>query len=195
MILLKKFAQALSLQPQAAKTVRYAMLVKRYRTEFCLPPNPKARHLRCYAHLDGDITEILPRLNTVLGGYQYCKEPPMLTLKFQAKLITLYPKMIAINIVTDEAEAANILEWLKKEINHTWERREEIKPSFETAPKPGILNILRLLPKTNCRECGQPTCLVFAIQVSEGARSPDDCPPLDRQNRRKIHEYLAQFGF
>jgi ArsR family metal-binding transcriptional regulator len=171
------------------------MLIERYRTEFCLPPNPQARHLRCYAHLDVDITEILPHLNTVLGGYQYCQEPPMLTLKHQAKLITLHPKMIAINIVTDEAEAADILAWLRKEINHAWERREEIKPSFARAPRPGILNILRLLPRTNCRECGQPTCLVFAIQVREGASSPDDCPPLDRQNRRKIHEYLAQFDY
>jgi ArsR family metal-binding transcriptional regulator len=129
-----------------------------------------------------------------LGGYQYCQEPPMLTLKYQAKLITLHPKMIAINIVTDETEATNILEWLKKAINHTWERREEIKPSFARAPRPSILDILRLLPRTNCRQCGQPTCLVFAIQVSEGAGSPEDCTPLNRQDRRRIQEYLAQFG-
>ncbi|NOR24625.1 MAG: Fe-S cluster protein, partial [Desulforhopalus sp.] len=67
------------------------MLVESYRMEFCLPPNPKAQHLRWYSHLDGDITEVLPYLNTVLGGYQYYKDPPMLTLKYQAKLITLYP--------------------------------------------------------------------------------------------------------
>jgi len=105
------------------------MLVERYRKEFCLPPNPKAKHLRCYAHLDGDIGEALPYLNTVLGGYQYYKEPPMLTLKFQAKLITLYPQMIAINMVKDEAEAEKILEWLKEEINNTWENRSSNRVS------------------------------------------------------------------
>ena len=171
------------------------MLVESYRMEFCLPPNPKAQPLRCYAHLDGNITEVLPYLNTVLGGYQYYKDPPMLTLKYQAKLITLYPKMIGINMVKDEAEADNILEWLKQEINDTWERREEIKPSFERPPKPRILDILRLLPKTNCRECGQPTCMVFATQVSEGGIAPDDCPPLDKQNKRRLQEHLAQFSF
>ncbi len=117
----------------------------------------------------------------------------MLTLKFQAKLITLYPKMIAINMVTDEAEAENILEWLKKEINHTWERREEIKPSFERASKPRILDILRLLPKTNCRECGQPTCMVFATQLSEGSEALDDCRLLDDQAKIRLQEYLSQF--
>ncbi|MGD8529344.1 MAG: (Fe-S)-binding protein [Syntrophobacterales bacterium] len=166
------------------------MLVEGYRKEFCLPPNPRAKHLRCYAHLDSDIGEVLPYLNTVLGGYQYYKEPQMLTLKFQAKLITLYPQMIAINMVQDEAEAEKILEWLKEEINNTWKNRSEIKPSFEVSPKPRILDILKLLPKDNCHECGLPTCLVFAVQVSEGARLYNDCPKLDPLSKSKLKEYL-----
>jgi ArsR family metal-binding transcriptional regulator len=168
------------------------MLVEGYRKEFCLPPNPKARHLRCYAHLDGDIGEVLPYLNTVLGGYQYYREPQMLTLKFQAKLITLYPQMIAINMVEDEAEAEKILEWLKEEINNTWKNRSKIKPSFEVSAKPKILDILKLLPKDNCQECGYPTCLVFATQVSEGAEVYDECPKLDALSRSKLKQYLNQ---
>ena len=168
------------------------MLVEGYRKEFCLPPNPKARHLRCYAHLDGDIGEVLPYLNTVLGGYQYYREPQMLTLKFQAKLITLYPQMIAINMVEDEAEAEKILEWLKEEINNSWKNRSKIKPSFEVSPKPKILDILKLLPKDNCQECGHPTCLVFATQVSEGAQVYDECPKLDALSRSKLKQYLNQ---
>jgi ArsR family metal-binding transcriptional regulator len=170
------------------------MLVEIYRKEFCLPPNPKAKHLRCYAHLNGDIGEALPYLNTVLGGYQYYKYPPMLTLKFQAKLITLYPHMIAINMVKDEAEAEKILEWLKEEINNTWENRSEIKPSFEVSPRPKILDVLKLLPKDNCQECGLPTCLVFAVQVSEGGRLYTDCLKLDQLSRSKLKEYLNNYS-
>ena len=166
------------------------MLVKSYRKEFVLPPNPKARHLRCYAHLDGNIGELLPHLNTVLGGFQYYEEPPMLTLKFQAKLITLYAQMIAINMVKDEAEADNILEWLAQEINDTWVKRGEIKPSFEVSPKPKIIDILKLLPKDNCQECGHPTCLVFATQVSEGAQVYDDCPKLDAASKSQLKQCL-----
>ena len=168
------------------------MLVKGYRKEFVLPPNPEARHLRCYAHLDGDIGELLPYLNTVLAGYQYYREPPMLTLKFQAKLITLYPHMIAINMVKDKAEADNILEWLRQEINDTWVKRREIKPSFEVSPRPGILDILKLLPQNNCQECGHPTCLVFATQVSAGTQVYDDCPKLDTQSKSQLKQYLNQ---
>jgi ArsR family metal-binding transcriptional regulator len=93
----------------------------------------------------------------------------------------------------DEAEADKILEWLKQEINETWEKRDGIDPSFDTPEKPRILEILKLLPKTNCRECGQPTCRVFATQVAEGGRGPEDCPPLSEEARVKLQEYLDQF--
>ena len=169
------------------------MLLKQYRKEFCRPPNPEAQHLRCVAYLDENIGDVLPYLNTVLKGHQYIKNPPSLTLKFNGKLITLYSQEIGINIVKDEEEADKILEWLKQEINDTWKRRDQIKPSFSAAQKPGILNILKLLPKTNCKECGQPTCMVFASLVTEGKKGPEDCPQLDVRNKIKLQEYLEPF--
>lgn len=169
------------------------MLLKQYRKKFCLPPNPEARHLRCVAYLDENISDVLPYLNTVLNGHQYIKKPPSLTLKFNGKLITLYAKEIGINIVKDENEAEKILKWLKKEINDTWKRRKEIAPSFEVAKKPGILDVLKLLPKTNCQKCGQSTCMVFAVLITEGGKSPENCPQLDVQNKMTLHNYLKQF--
>lgn len=41
------------------------------------------------------------------------------------------------------------------------------------------LEILKQLPRTNCRECRLPTCLAFAAQVAQGLRAPEDCPYLD----------------
>ena len=170
------------------------MLLTGYRKEIFRPEcNPQFQSLHCIAHLDEDITEVLPYLNTVLGGHQYFREPPALTFKHHGKLITLHPGEIAVNALRDEEEAEKILEWLKGEINETWEKRSDIQPSFDTPAKPKILEILKLLPKTNCRECGQPTCMVFAAQVAEGGRGPEDCPPLTDAAREKLKDYLAQF--
>jgi ArsR family metal-binding transcriptional regulator len=58
-----------------------------------------------------------------------------------------------------------------------------------------VLEILKLLPKTNCGECGQPTCMVFATQVAEGGKDSDDCPTLDRERKTKLARYLGQFEF
>ena len=170
------------------------MLLKNYTKEISRPEcNPSFQSVHCIAHLSEDIREVLPYLNTVLGGFSYTNDPPSVTFKVQGKLITIHPRKIAINALKDEAAADKILEWLKGEINATWEKRAEIEPKYEAAPKPKVMEILRLLPKTNCRECGQPTCMVFAAQVAEGAKGAEDCPPLDEQDKQKLKEYLGQF--
>ncbi len=38
------------------------------------------------------------------------------------------------------------------------------------------LDIYKLLPKTNCRECGFATCLAFAMQLAKKAVEIEKCP-------------------
>jgi ArsR family metal-binding transcriptional regulator len=170
------------------------MLLRTYTKEIFRPEcNPSFQSLHCIAHLDEDIREALPYLNSVLGGFEYFKDPPAVTFKLQGKIITVHPREIAVNALRDEEEAEKILAWLKREINEAWERRTEIKPSYEGAPKPKILEILKLLPKTNCRQCGSPTCMVFATKVAGGVKGPKDCPPLAEDQGRKLENYIRPF--
>ncbi|MDD1725251.1 MAG: acetyl-CoA decarbonylase/synthase complex subunit gamma [Methanospirillum sp.] len=41
------------------------------------------------------------------------------------------------------------------------------------------LDIYKLLPKKNCKECGDQTCLTFAMKLAQGKGEPDACPYLD----------------
>jgi acetyl-CoA decarbonylase/synthase, CODH/ACS complex subunit gamma len=43
------------------------------------------------------------------------------------------------------------------------------------------LDIYKLLPKKNCKECGDPTCLTFAMKLAGGKADVDLCPYLDEQ--------------
>jgi acetyl-CoA decarbonylase/synthase complex subunit gamma len=43
------------------------------------------------------------------------------------------------------------------------------------------LDIYKLLPKKNCKECGVPTCLTFAMKLASGKADIDLCPYLDDQ--------------
>ncbi len=170
------------------------MLLKNYQKEiFRAECNPSFENVHCFAHLDEDVGEVIPYLNAELGGYQFIREPPSVTFKIHGRLITVHSKKIAINALKDEAEADKILTWLKNQINDIWERRHEIVPLYENAPKPQIIEILKLLPKTNCKECGQPTCMVFAALVTEGIKGIADCPPLTAEKHEKLTEYLSQF--
>ncbi len=48
------------------------------------------------------------------------------------------------------------------------------------------LEVYRLLPRTNCGECGISTCLAFAAAVLKGEKRPDDCPALDPATRDRL---------
>ena len=113
------------------------MLLKSYTKEIFRPEcNPGFESVHCIAHLDQDISGVLPYLNAVLGGFDYLKDPPAVIFRSQGKLITVHGDKIAINALRDEAEAAKILEWLKREINEAWENRADIEPSYEVRPNP-----------------------------------------------------------
>ncbi len=171
------------------------MLLNTYTKEIFRPDcNPQFQSLHCFAHLDEDIGEVLPYLNTVLGGTGYTQSPPSLMLQAHGRLIALHPKKIALNALKDEKEADQILEWLKREINETWKNRGKITPSFGVAPKPQLIEILKLLPKTNCRKCGHPTCTVFASLIVQGAKGFHDCPELSDRGRKRIDDYLSHFS-
>ena len=172
------------------------MLLKSYSKEIFRPEcNPSFESVHCIAYLDQDISAVLPYLNAVLGGFEYLKDPPAVIFRSQGKLITVHGRKIAINALRDEDEADKILAWLQWEINCAWENRNGIEPSYEGAPKPKLIEILKLLPKTNCKECGEATCMVFAARMTEGVKGAEDCPPLGSGDKQRLTEYMRQFNF
>jgi len=48
------------------------------------------------------------------------------------------------------------------------------------------LNIFKLLPKTNCRKCGMPTCLAFAMALAQKRAMLDDCPDVSEEAKGKL---------
>ena len=48
------------------------------------------------------------------------------------------------------------------------------------------LEIFKLLPKTNCKKCGMPTCLAFAMQLAQKRAKLDDCPDVSEEAKEKL---------
>ncbi|MFC1874744.1 acetyl-CoA decarbonylase/synthase complex subunit gamma [Chloroflexota bacterium] len=57
-------------------------------------------------------------------------------------------------------------------------------------PLTGI-EIFKLLPKTNCGECGVPTCLAFAMSLAAGKAELSACPYISDEAREKLDEASA----
>src|SRR3989304_8822410 len=48
------------------------------------------------------------------------------------------------------------------------------------------LDIYKLLPKTNCKKCGRPTCLAFAMQLAQKKANLTDCPDVSEEAKNVL---------
>ncbi|MDE1890221.1 MAG: acetyl-CoA decarbonylase/synthase complex subunit gamma [Planctomycetota bacterium] len=48
------------------------------------------------------------------------------------------------------------------------------------------LDIYKLLPKTNCKKCGRPTCLAFAMQLAQKKANLSDCPDVSEEAKKVL---------
>lgn len=163
------------------------MLLKDYKYKLinisCLPTSAE---LNALVEFSNDIKEVLPYLNAVLNRATYSHE--IRTLDFVHKnhhLITMEPESMKVTGVTDEKQARQIIDSLVNKINETWESRENIEPIFESVRPVAPLEILALLPKTNCGDCGEPTCLAFCLKVISEHLTIEDCTELAKKEWAK----------
>ena len=53
------------------------------------------------------------------------------------------------------------------------------------------LDIFKLTPKTNCKDCGNPTCMAFAMKVASGALPIEKCPHMSSEALSTLSEATA----
>ncbi|MCM8778172.1 MAG: hypothetical protein NC834_00015 [Candidatus Omnitrophica bacterium] len=157
------------------------------------------KKIRLIAYFSCDISEILPYLNAVIKGASYNKNAPTLTYTKGRRVITLYNIKVAIAKVDDIIDVWNILNEIKDLINKTYQNKDKIKPNYEERVKVTALQIYSWLPKTNCKVCGEATCLAFAIKLLLGEQKLENCKPLFTdvkfaENKNIMQEMVEALG-
>lgn len=92
--------------------------------------------------------------------------------------MTLYADKVYITQVKDVEEGLELLKALADAVNATWAHRAELTAVTAKKRAPRHLDIWELLPCTNCRQCGESSCLAFAVGLLQHKREPAECPPL-----------------
>jgi ArsR family metal-binding transcriptional regulator len=175
------------------------MLLRKYDLKIVLSDcNPSSLKVNAIADLSEDISEVLPYLNTALKGLQYYAEEKILTAKRGGRLITFRPRQIALTKLEDEKEATAVMEELKQIVNETFANKDYIEPTYASRPIPRPLDIFKLLPGKNCKECGEPACMAFALKLVNNEVEWKTCPLLLKRefetNRLKLTEILPNPG-
>jgi len=175
------------------------MLLCSYKITRTLPCLADPEKIRVIAEISDEIQEAFPYLNAILKGCIYNHPALTLTIKKDGRLFTLHAQHITLAKIEDEKEAEEILGWLRDLINDTYENRAKIEPNYSMAAELKALDIFKLLPGTNCKKCGELTCLAFAVKLVGKEIEIKKCSPLfseEIQEKRKVlFELLHVAGY
>jgi ArsR family metal-binding transcriptional regulator len=175
------------------------MFLNSYKITRILPCLADPEKIRVIAEVSGEIYEAFPYLNAILKGCIYNHPALTLTIKKDGKLFTLHAHHITLAKIEDEKEAEEILIWLKNLINETYENRDRIEPIYSKGAELKALDIFKLLPGKNCKECGEPTCLAFAVKLVGQEIAIGKCVPLFseefKEKRKVLLELLHAAGY
>ena len=174
------------------------MLLHSYKITRILPCLADPEKIRVIAEVSGEIHEVFPYLNATLKGCIYNHAALALTIRNEEKLITLHAKHITLTLIEDEKEAQEILDQIKDLINETYQKRDQIKPNYSEGDQLKPSDIQKLLPGTNCKECGFRSCLAFTFKLVDQKIEVVKCLPLFsdqfKEKRKVLLEILQNAG-
>jgi len=124
------------------------------------------------------LDEVLPYLATLPGIIAHNPDAHTLTFRRPAGFMTLYADRVYITQVRSTDEGLDLLAALKDAVNATWDNRRQLVAVTLARRTPRPLDVWTLLPQTNCRQCGEATCMAFAVGLLQHKRSVIECPPL-----------------
>ncbi len=153
-------------------------LVSKYEIMTVLPCIADTSKLRVIATLDADISEALPYLNATMKKVVFNPGGKTLTYKKEGMCFTFHENGITATKLRDLSHAHQELQAMVDQVNSVWERLAEITPSYERGLQLNALVIYKGLPATNCKACGEPSCLAFAAKLLSGEVSVLACRPL-----------------
>lgn len=139
-----------------------------------------------YFRLDSVVCDLFPFINATVKDAKLYDAPEHIQFMYDGAKCTLYPNEVIAAAFENETRAREFARSLVKFLNNLDEKKATIIPEYRPHRIVSPVDIYKLLPKTNCRECGFPTCVAFAAYLGRGIATPDQCPgfadPLYRQS-------------
>ncbi|MDY6906589.1 MAG: LuxR C-terminal-related transcriptional regulator [Thermodesulfobacteriota bacterium] len=125
---------------------------------------------------DANVDSLFPYVNAVAENAELYENPDLVRFRFNGATCVLYPEYCLISPITDREHARHFVGKLIDFLKDIAGRMETIKPKYKLFKNVSALDILKLLPLTNCRECGFDTCMAFAAILSRQQTIPSRCP-------------------
>jgi ArsR family metal-binding transcriptional regulator len=122
------------------------------------------------------LSEVIPYLASLPGVIAFNPDGLALTFRRRPGFMTIFPEQVVITQVKDVEEGMQLLAALTDAVNAVWFERDQLIPVNARRLSARPLDVWQLLPRTNCRVCGEATCMAFAVLLIQGERTLLECP-------------------
>jgi ArsR family metal-binding transcriptional regulator len=173
------------------------MLIETYNLEIVVSTHSANEfEYEAIAQLSVDIRQVLPYLNAKLRSGTYLPDVPAFSWRKDEHKIAFWHDRIAVDHLESREQAKVVMEELVKLVNDVWDGRGQIVPESTSRENLQPLELYRLLPRTNCKKCGEASCFNFALKLAAGQIELEKCEPLYveveyREQRAQIESLLA----
>ena len=128
--------------------------------------------------LDANVTHLFPYINAVAENATYYDAPLHIQFFLHGCRCALYPDKVVAALFEDREQALRFIQRLIDFLNDLHSRQDSIEPNHQMYKPLPVLDIYRLLSRSNCQACGFSTCMAFAVALSQGETSSVECPEL-----------------
>jgi len=158
---------------------------------------PGAEYWNATARFRDDLSDVFPYLNAQWPEAIYSPAAKQITFRYEDHSVALKTHEITINNLPDRDAATIEMEKIVAEINRIWMDREKLTPLHTPRKRLVAMEVYQLLPQTNCKLCGTPTCFAFAGKITVGEADVKACTPLFDEDqyaekRQSLLDMLAQ---
>jgi ArsR family metal-binding transcriptional regulator len=172
------------------------MLIKNYTNLSITTPDchPGAQVWCADFNLDADISHLFPYINAVVDGAVYHEKPHCILFFLENIKFSIYPDKVSAAPFIDREHAIERIQVLIHFLNELENKKTTIAPNHKRyRPPVPVLEIFKLLPRTNCKKCDFPTCMAFAAALSKQEVMLDQCLQFQDDRHENIIKLNAMF--
>ena len=139
--------------------------------------------IKFIAQADKPLGDILSILYLYMPNSNYSESLAMMSYKQSQRLVTVFANgKVSMTYVKDRQEAEKLVEELRGTLNraivHYISHGKPDSKLVEAKKKVNVNMVYQLLPRSDCKECGEAGCYAYAVRLVNGDVDLEKCKPL-----------------